>query len=131
MAKNPMSVRDVARATNRSEETVRRWIWSGRLAATKLGNQLFVKREDLEAILEPRAGESSAAYKTSSRRPALFDEYDYSPLQATMEEYRGRSLPSAEEEARRIIDDAAFQARAAARFGAVDVLQILDRESQP
>lgn len=57
-----LTVRDVARACKRSEETVRRWIWSGKLQARKLGNQMFVKRTDLEAMQVPRAGETKAAY---------------------------------------------------------------------
>ena len=38
-----LTVREVARRCNRSEETIRRWIWSGKLSARKLGNQLFVE----------------------------------------------------------------------------------------
>lgn len=45
-----LTVRDVARRVGRSEETVRRWIWSGKLKARKLGNQLFVDPEDLAAM---------------------------------------------------------------------------------
>ena len=45
-----LSVREVARRCGRSEETVRRWIWSGRLRARKLGNQLFVEAAELEAL---------------------------------------------------------------------------------
>ncbi len=63
-----MNVRDVARACNRSEETVRRWIWSGKLRARKLGSQLFVERGDLEAMLAPRAAEAKAAYGTRLRK---------------------------------------------------------------
>jgi excisionase family DNA binding protein len=57
-----MPVREVARACHRSEETVRRWIWSGKLRARKLGNQLFVKREDVEALSPPTVREARAAY---------------------------------------------------------------------
>ena len=32
-------------------ETVRRWIWAGKLPAQKLGNQLFINRSDLGAFL--------------------------------------------------------------------------------
>jgi len=52
-----LTVRDVARKCQRSEETVRRWIWSGKLRAKKLGNQLFVDPRDLEDLgrtREPR-----------------------------------------------------------------------------
>jgi excisionase family DNA binding protein len=48
-----MTVREVARACHRSEETVRRWIWSGKLPARKLGNQLFVEKADVDAMPQP------------------------------------------------------------------------------
>lgn len=57
-----MTVREVARACHRAEETVRRWIWSGKLRARKLGNQLFVKREDVDALRAPSVREAEAAY---------------------------------------------------------------------
>ncbi len=50
-----LTVRDVARKCQRSEETVRRWIWSGKLRAKKLGNQLFVDPRDLEDLGRTRA----------------------------------------------------------------------------
>lgn len=43
-----LTVREVARRCGRAEETVRRWIWSGKLPARKLGNQLFVAKGDLK-----------------------------------------------------------------------------------
>ncbi len=42
-----ISVREAARECERNMETIRRWIWSGKLPAEKLGNQLFIKRSDL------------------------------------------------------------------------------------
>jgi excisionase family DNA binding protein len=57
-----MTVREIARACHRSEETVRRWIWSGKLPARKLGNQLFAKRSDVEAMAQPAIGETQAGY---------------------------------------------------------------------
>ncbi len=42
-----ISVREAAKECGRNPETIRRWIWSGKLPAEKLGNQLFVKRENL------------------------------------------------------------------------------------
>jgi excisionase family DNA binding protein len=42
-----ISVRDAAKECGRNPETVRRWIWSGKLPAEKLGNQLFVKKGEL------------------------------------------------------------------------------------
>ncbi|MBI4307269.1 MAG: helix-turn-helix domain-containing protein [Chloroflexi bacterium] len=42
-----MTVREAARECRRTAETVRRWIWEGKLPAQKLGNQLFVRRADV------------------------------------------------------------------------------------
>ena len=42
-----ISVRDAARECGRNTETVRRWIWSGKLPAEKLGNQLFIRKSIL------------------------------------------------------------------------------------
>ena len=42
-----INVREAAKECGRNMETVRRWIWSGKLPAEKLGNQLFIKKEDL------------------------------------------------------------------------------------
>src|SRR3990172_7541760 len=42
-----ISVREAAQQCGRNMETVRRWIWGGKLPARKLGNQLFIKRGDL------------------------------------------------------------------------------------
>ena len=44
---NLMTVREAAKECGRNEETIRRWIWSGKLPAEKLGNQLFIKTTDL------------------------------------------------------------------------------------
>jgi excisionase family DNA binding protein len=43
-------VREAARRVHRSPETVRRWIWSGRLPATKRGNTYYVDVMHLEGI---------------------------------------------------------------------------------
>lgn len=46
-----LSVAEAARATGRGPETVRRWIWAGRLPARKQGNRLMIARADLEALV--------------------------------------------------------------------------------
>ena len=78
-----LTVREVARLCDRTEETVRRWIWSGRLPARKIGNQLFVSRLDLETSADqPRVAESQAPYTIKARptrsgsRPLLKSPYD-------------------------------------------------------
>ncbi|GAC1344360.1 MAG: hypothetical protein NVSMB29_17910 [Candidatus Dormibacteria bacterium] len=45
-----LTVREAARRVGRTPETVRRWVWSGRLTATKRGNRLLVTRADLERV---------------------------------------------------------------------------------
>jgi excisionase family DNA binding protein len=36
----------------RSAETIRRWVWSGRLRAHKRGNKIVIDRSDLDRLLE-------------------------------------------------------------------------------
>jgi excisionase family DNA binding protein len=43
-----LTVRDAADEVGRTPETIRRWVWSGRLPASKSGNRLTVARDDLE-----------------------------------------------------------------------------------
>lgn len=61
--KKLISVREAAAEYGRNAETVRRWIWSGKLPAQKLGNQLFIKRSDLQALPRNR---KDATQKTSN-----------------------------------------------------------------
>jgi excisionase family DNA binding protein len=50
-----LDVREAARLVGRTPETVRRWIWSGRLTATRHGNKLLLPRGSLDE-LSGRAG---------------------------------------------------------------------------
>ena len=43
-------MREAAERTGRSAETIRRWIWAGRLPATKRGNTYYVDVTHLEGI---------------------------------------------------------------------------------
>ena len=45
-----VNVREAAEECGRNTETIRRWIWDGKLPAEKLGNQLFIRKGDLEAF---------------------------------------------------------------------------------
>ena len=49
-ASEAMTVREAAEQVGRAPETIRRWIWSGRLAAQKRGNRLMVARQELQRI---------------------------------------------------------------------------------
>jgi excisionase family DNA binding protein len=51
-----LDVREAAQVVGRTAETVRRWVWSGRLPARRQGNRLLVARSDLEALVRPRSG---------------------------------------------------------------------------
>jgi len=58
-----VSVREAAKIAHRSEETIRRWIWSGRLPAVKRGTSYRVDIRHLEEVmveLEPHPAEESA-----------------------------------------------------------------------
>ena len=45
-----VDVRQAAALVGRHPETIRRWVWSGRLAARHEGNRVLVARADLEAL---------------------------------------------------------------------------------
>ena len=137
-----LTVREVARRVGRSEETVRRWIWSGKLPARKLGNQLFVEEGELGRVRPgSRVSETRLRYRAASGRPGgpgrgtlsdaarkrLFRKYDCAPVIEDIREHRGQFLPSREEALRHIEEDEAFQDEVLAKFGRVDVLALLRR----
>ena len=49
-----LTVQQAARRVGRAAETVRRWIWSGRLPARKLGNVYYILAADLDAVSSGR-----------------------------------------------------------------------------
>jgi len=59
-----ISVREAATECGRNMETVRRWIWAGKLPAEKLGNQLFIKRSDFASYCRETA---TVQYNAKSR----------------------------------------------------------------
>lgn len=46
-----LDVQEAAQLAARSPETIRRWIWSGRLAAKRSGRRLLIARDDLAALV--------------------------------------------------------------------------------
>jgi excisionase family DNA binding protein len=44
-----VDVHEAALLAGRSPETVRRWVWTGRVDAVKSGNKLLVRRSDVAA----------------------------------------------------------------------------------
>ncbi len=63
-----LTIKEAAKEARRTAETVRRWVWSGRLPAQKLGNQLFIKKSDLDAVVAKTKNSDM-----ESRRRALAD----------------------------------------------------------
>ena len=63
-----LDVRTAASVLRRNPETVRRWIWSGRLAARREGNRLLIARRDVEALADSsRDALSLAAWAKRAR----------------------------------------------------------------
>lgn len=46
-----VDVMEAAALAGRSAETIRRWVWSGRLRAHKRGKRLLIARRELEQLL--------------------------------------------------------------------------------
>jgi excisionase family DNA binding protein len=65
-----LTVRDAADEVGRTPETIRRWVWSGRLPATKSGNRLIVARDDLERVAgrAPRSDLAAWADQVAAQR---------------------------------------------------------------
>lgn len=55
-----LDVRHAAALVGRHPETIRRWVWSGRLSARREGNRLVVSRADLESLVADGAQGSSS-----------------------------------------------------------------------
>jgi excisionase family DNA binding protein len=48
-----ITVPEAARIAGRDAETIRRWVRSGRLPASKVGMQHVIREQDLAALLRP------------------------------------------------------------------------------
>ena len=48
-----ITVPEAARRVGRNPETIRRWIWSGKLASQKVGTQHLVEEADVERVAGP------------------------------------------------------------------------------
>lgn len=100
-----IDVRGAAAIVRRHPETVRRWVWSGRLAAQRQGNRLLMARADVEAIAagEGRALTSLAAWVDRARaaREAAGAEVSGSSAAELVIEDRAQRSRSAEARAGR------------------------------
>lgn len=65
-----LDVRGAAALVGRHPETVRRWVWSGRLAARRQGNRLLMARADVEAMASHRVGLAEWADRARAARDA-------------------------------------------------------------
>ncbi len=50
-----LDVREAAELAHRTPETVRRWVWSGRITARKAGNRLLLAKTEVLAAIETSA----------------------------------------------------------------------------
>lgn len=71
---NLITVREAARECHRTTETVRRWIWEGKLPAQKLGNQLFVRRSDLARFASAKKEEEKRFRREILERAQALNE---------------------------------------------------------
>ena len=87
-----ITVPEAARRAGRNPETIRRWIWSGRLPAEKVGNQHVIEEEALDALL---GGREPASVDGPVELPREWREWfaKVDELQRSLRA-RGVSLPS-------------------------------------
>jgi len=111
-----LTVREVARRCQRSEETVRRWIWSGKLPARKLGNQLFVEASELVRIAALRVSEQNIAHRASA------GERGHKHRQAVRLE---QMTYDKEQKLRELEEDIEFAEMLHRKYGPVDVTELL------
>jgi excisionase family DNA binding protein len=70
-----LTVREAARRARRSEETIRRWIWTGRLPAVKRGTSYRIDVVHLEAVIvEVESGVPAHGTAPNARLLAWLDE---------------------------------------------------------
>jgi helix-turn-helix protein len=63
-----LDIKAAAAVAGRTTETIRRWVWSGRLPARRRGNRLLVTRRDVEALAGGRKALSLADWLTLAER---------------------------------------------------------------
>jgi hypothetical protein len=89
-----IDVRRAALLAGRHPETVRRWVWSGRLAARRQGNRLLVARGDVEALAgagRAVSGLAEWAARAQAARPGRADRRVRSAAELVLEDRRQRS----------------------------------------
>lgn len=86
-----ITVREAAQECGRNMETIRRWIWSGKLPAEKLGNQLFIKRSDFTSFCR----ETAVRKYEAERKPDFLERAI--ALQKRIKARGGKLINAAEE----------------------------------
>ena len=86
-----VDVREAARLTGRTPETIRRWVWSGRVSATKTGNKLFLPRADIPRADHRADGPSEPATRGGSEAMTMQEWFDM-----VTRELGARPTPAAE-----------------------------------
>jgi len=133
-----VNVREAARQCGKDPETIRRWIWSGKLPAEKLGNQLFIKRKHLKpfyqknmvketAVVEYQAGNEEVDLKERLRRRSAAD-FDVTEILNEMREERmeKKNIYKNEEELKKNIDRLkSFREKLNARGLAYDSVELI------
>ena len=73
-----LEVRQAAALVGRHPETVRRWVWSGRLLARRSGHRLLVARADIEALVRQESIVPTLA-EWADRAAAVRDRWSQAP----------------------------------------------------
>jgi predicted site-specific integrase-resolvase len=60
--RDALDVRSAAALVGRHPETVRRWVWTGRLPSRREGNRMIVMREDVQAVAGRRRSPNLAEW---------------------------------------------------------------------
>lgn len=94
-----IDVRRAAALVRRHPETVRRWVWSGRLGAERQGNRLLLSRQEVEALAAregvPARGVGEWAERARVAREAAGAASDSSAAGLVIEDRAERSGPGA------------------------------------
>ena len=93
-----LTVQEAAQRARRSPETIRRWIWSGRLPATKRGNTYYVDVVHLEGLVMEMG---AAEHKSDTARAGSLAEW----LDEVQRWKSGLALPVRETASDLVIED--------------------------
>ena len=89
-----IGVKEAAQQCRRNPETVRRWIWSGKLPAEKLGNRYFIEKSALESYCRETAvvayqggaGQSSSRSLTGKTQEKPLNQSEVKPVRQIVEQ---------------------------------------------